>query len=73
MYGELGRFPFSLLAKQGALKFWIKVMKNPLSTQYQLYNEQCNMNNAKSWAKRVHSIIDHLGFRDARNNLNENM
>ena len=29
------------------------------------------MNNAKSWAKRVHSIIDHLGFRDAIINFNE--
>ena len=46
-------------------------MKNPLSPQYQLYREQCNMNNAKSWAKRVHSIIDHLGFRNARINFNE--
>ena len=35
--------------------------------------EQCNMNNAKSWAKRVHSIIDHLCFRDARINFNGNM
>ena len=31
------------------------------------------MNNAKSWAKHIHSIIDHLGFRDARINFNENM
>ena len=73
VYGAFDRFLFSLLTKQRALKFWIKVMKNPLSPQYQLYREQCNMNNAKSWAKRVHSIIDHLGFRDARINLNENM
>jgi len=31
-YGELGRFPFSLLAKQRALKLWMKIMKNPLLT-----------------------------------------
>ena len=48
-------------------------MKNPLSPQYQLYNEQCNINNAKPWAKRVYSTIDHLGFRDVRINSNEYM
>ena len=73
VYGELGRFPFSLLAKQRALKFWIKIIKNLLSPQYQLYNEQCNMNNTKFLAIRVHSIIDHLGFRDVRIQFNENM
>ena len=73
VYWELGRFPFSLLAKQRALKIWIKVMKNPLSPQYQLYNEQCNINNAKPWAKHVHSIIDHIGLRDVRINFNEYM
>ena len=73
VYGELGCFPFSLLAKQRALKFWIKVMNNPLSPQYQLYNEQCNMNNANSWAKRVHSIKDNFDFRNAKINFNENM
>ena len=62
VYGELGRFPFSLLDKQRALKFWIKVMKNHLSLQYKLYNEQCKINNATSLAKRVHSIIDHTGL-----------
>ena len=71
VYGELGHFPFSLLAKQRTLTFWIKVMNNPLSPQYQLYNEQCNMNNAKSWAKHVHLIIDQLGFRAAKINYNE--
>ena len=44
VYGELGRFLFSLLAKQRALKFWIKVMKNPLSPQYQLYRTEQNRN-----------------------------
>ena len=62
VYGELGRFPFSLLDKHRALKFWIKVMKNHLSLQYKLYNEQCKINNAKSLAKRVHSIKNHIGL-----------
>ena len=48
-------------------------MKNPLSPQYQLYNEQCNMNNPNSWAKRVHSIKDNFDFRNAKINFNENM
>ena len=34
VYGELGRFPLSVISKERAVKFWLKLLKNPESLTY---------------------------------------
>ena len=34
-----------------------------------MYLELCDIRNCKSWAKRMHSVIDHLGFTNVRFNF----
>ena len=64
-------FSINLLVQINNISIHIMVQRiNNFST---IRTEQCNMINAKSWAKRVYSIIDHLCFRDARINFNVNM
>ena len=41
VYGELGRFPLYVVARQRAVKYWIKVLENPDSLMYNVYNKQC--------------------------------
>ena len=62
VYGELGRLPLSVICKERSLKFWIKIMKNYNSPIYNVYIDQCQNVNNSCWAKRLNSIIDHLGF-----------
>lgn len=72
VYGELGRFPLSVICKQRSLKFWLKIMKNPDSPLYNMYCELNNNVNVSTWASRIHSIIDHLGFTDIRIDIDSN-
>jgi len=41
-YGEVGRFPLSVIAKVRFIKFWIKVMKSPNSVIHSAFMDQCN-------------------------------
>ena len=66
IYGELGRLPLSTIAKERALKFWIKIKNDVDSLGYKMYIDSCNNIRGPSWAKRANSIIDHLGFTDIR-------
>ena len=62
VYGELGRVPLSIICKERSIKFWTKIMKNIDSPIFNMYIDQCNIVNNSCWAKRINSIIDHLGF-----------
>ena len=70
-YGELGRLPLSTIAKERELKFWIKIINDVDSLGYKMYIDSCNNIRGPSWAKRVNSIIDHLGFTDVRTAFDE--
>ena len=37
VYGDLGRFPLSVIAKERSLKFWLKIMKTVNSPMYSMY------------------------------------
>ena len=69
LYGETGRFPLSVICKERSIKFWTKIMKNNELTISKMYFELCNNVNNKCWAKRINSIIDHLGFTNLRLNF----
>ena len=70
VYGELGRFPLSLVARERCIKFWLKIMNNVHSPMYTMYIEQCNYLNGSCWARRISSFIDHLGFSNVREYFN---
>ena len=76
--GELGRFPLSIICKQRALSYWIKIKQNPNSLMHTVYNEQCNIynennnNNTNMWCAFVKQQLDQLGHGIFYNNLNDN-
>ena len=61
VYGELGRYPLSILAKERCLKFFLKILNKHNSPMYSMYIELCNLNTT-CWASKVNSVIDHLGY-----------
>ena len=72
VYGELGIFPLSVIAKLRSIKFWLKIKKNINSPIYSLYIDQCANINNSCWSSRFNSIIEHLGFSHLLNNFDIN-
>ena len=80
--GELGRFPLSIICKQRALSYWVKIKQNPESLMHTVYNEQCNLyndfirdnnnNNKTLWCAFVKEQLEHLGHGLLFNNLTNN-
>ena len=65
VFGELGRFPISLLCKERTLKQYLKIMKNPNSLMYNVFNDlkSTNIVNPKSsWVLSVQTLLNDLGF-----------
>ena len=65
-YGELGRFPLSLIIKKKLIKFWSNLLLGKLSKlSYRLYSILYNDANANTyefpWIAIVKSILDDLG------------
>jgi hypothetical protein len=69
VFGELGRMPLYIICKERSIRFWLKIMKNPQSPIHELYKDQCLNINGSCWAKRINSIIDHLGYSYLRDNF----
>jgi hypothetical protein len=70
VYGELGKFPLSILCKERSLKFWNKIVNNQHSPIYSMYLDQCVNGNNKCWARQAHTIINELGFSYLLDNYN---
>ena len=71
VYGELGRYPLAIIAKERATKFWLKILNNPHSLISKMFTDQVNeiqnrsinRNSAKNhWASRMKNFIENLGF-----------
>ncbi len=62
VYGELGRYPISVLCKERAIKYWLKLNKNFNSPTFYFYTEQLNSSNNSNWAHTMKNFIDKLGF-----------
>jgi hypothetical protein len=60
--GELGRFPLSLICKERALKFWLKIMNNPNSVISNSYTDQRENIQGDCWANKIKTAITDLGF-----------
>lgn len=73
IYGELGIFPLSIVAKERALKYWLKIKNSVNMPIFNAYIDQCNNVNISCWASRIHSILDHLGYSHIRLNFDTSM
>ena len=73
VFGELGRYPPSLICKEKSIKFWTKIMSNRNSPLYSMYTDQITSINGNCWASRINSIIDHLGFTNLLHSFEPNM
>lgn len=62
--GELGRFPLSVISKQRSIIYWSKLMKRTSSIELRMFNEQCLLNNNGTWAGKIFTFLNTLGFTD---------
>ena len=62
VYGELGRFPLYILAKERSVNFFLKMKQNPQSITYSVFLSQFTNNRSNFWASKMKRVIDHLGF-----------
>jgi hypothetical protein len=74
--GELGRFPLTLISKERVIKYWLKIVSNPQSIMFNIFQDQCNNLNRprnSNWAHEVKCILDELGYSYLWNNTNPNI
>ena len=75
VYGELGRFPLSVICKERAVKFWLKLLKNRQSLTFQVLMSEVEVTNnnllrnqiikKRHWATNMKTLIESLGFGEA--------
>ena len=70
VYGEIGRVLLSIIRKVRILKFWFKIIKNPNSLLYKIFQDQINNSYLDSWASKVKQLFNELGFSFLWNNSN---
>ena len=72
VYGDLGRYPLSVIAKERSIKFWLKILANNNSLTFDLFQTQIDdldalaqpsrFKHKRSWAQGIKSLLDNLGF-----------
>ena len=63
VYGELGRVPMAIMRQIRIIKFWSKILNNPESLQYKLYNQRdVHGFYINPWSKAVKKLLDDTGF-----------
>lgn len=68
IYGELGRYPLSIICKERAFKYWIRLlkMKDSDSLVYhvykRLYDQTVNAPQIKSWASEIKKELNNMGL-----------
>ena len=64
VYGELGRYPLSIIAKERAMKYWVKVRGNDEKLIGKIYNEQ-NLITSRShtlWVNKIRQMLNNTGL-----------
>ena len=75
VFGELGRYPLSVICKERALNFWIKILKcnNSKSPIFFTFffsapsNELTLHPHERTWAFEIKRTLDNLGLSSFRN------
>lgn len=66
IYGDLGRFPLSILIKKRIIGYWYKLINNHSTLSSTIYkiivNDVYNNNSKYSWLSNVKSILDECGL-----------
>ena len=78
VYGDLGRFPLSVIAKERAIKYWLKVISNQNSLMFRIFQAQIEriqtngrlsrIRHKRYWASGIKCLLDSLGFSNFWNN-----
>ena len=77
--GVLGRYPLSLICKERAVNFWIKIKRNPESLINKVYLDQWGIedipNNRTNnlWVNTIKSVLDNLGYSYIFDNFDFNI
>ena len=53
VYGELGRFPLYILAKERSIGFYLKLLKKPDSLLFKSFHDQILSNVKHGWAYKM--------------------
>ena len=64
VYGELGRYPLSIIAKERAMKYWVKVRSNDENLIGKIYNEQNLITNRSHtlWVNKIRQMLNNTGL-----------
>ena len=72
VYGELGRFPLSVIAKERSVKYWLKILSNRNSIMFKIFFSQIEaidihaqpsrFRHKRYWAEGIKCLLDDLGF-----------
>ena len=71
-YGDLGRYPLSVIAKERCIKYWLNVLANNNSLMIKLFQTQIDnldvltqpsrFRHKRCWAQGIKSLLDNLRF-----------
>ena len=72
VYGDLGCYPLSVIAKEMSINYWLKYLSNNNSLMFKLFQTQIdNLNvhtqpsrfkHKRLWTQGIKSLLDKLGF-----------
>ncbi|MCG7875093.1 MAG: reverse transcriptase family protein [Candidatus Thiodiazotropha endolucinida] len=72
VYGDLGRFPLSVIAKERSVKYWLRILTNKNSLMYKIFHSQVDEISPQAesnrfrykryWAEGIRNLLDSLGF-----------
>ena len=70
VYGELGRYPLTHIAKERSINYWLKIKSRQNPLIYNAYDEQLGFSENKVWANRVARLVETLGHGNLLFNFN---
>ena len=72
VYGDLGRFPLSVIAKERSVKYWLKILSNRNSIMFKIFFSQIEaidihaqpsrFRHKRYWTEGIKCLLDDLGF-----------
>ena len=75
VYGELGRFLLSVISKERAVQFWLKILRNTESLTFKVFKAEVYVSNnlirnqlikRRHWATGMKCLMESLGFAETR-------
>ena len=72
VYGDLGRFPLSVIAKERSVKYWLKLLSNKNSLMFKIFQSKIEgfdahvqpnrFRHKRYWTEGIKCLLDELGF-----------